>query len=346
MARSPAKSNFAIAVCLCPNLICIAQNAPADQKPADQAAYPDTAALPSPPITGPLRGLFPFTFDGGPLGKVAVNGILSGIGLWQGNHVTGNLPMHMNLSNGQVYIEKPEGWFQFYLQAGAYTTPALATPFFAADKTMTNFFGPLPIGYVKLVPDKNTSIQIGALPTLIGAEYTFTFENMNIERGLLWNQENAVNPIAGRWTYLYRAVDSTGATIDFLLSETRDLTAARSFFQKALAMPAHPRPRVINVDGNPAYPVVEDLKSSRALGQRCRSRVVIPYLNNIVEQDHRAIKRRVNATSDFVPFDGAQRTIQGCEAMHMIRKGQVRWLKKCDVNAHARFIRLTFGLAD
>jgi hypothetical protein len=58
---------------------------------------------------------------------------------------------------------------------------------------MSDFFGPVPVAYVKLVPFKNTSIQIGALPTLIGAEYTFSFENMNVERGLLWNQENAVN---------------------------------------------------------------------------------------------------------------------------------------------------------
>jgi len=60
--------------------------------------------------------------------------------------------------------------------------------------------------------------------------------------------------VAGRWTYLYRAVDSTGATIDFLLSETRDLTSARRFFQNALAAPGHPRPRVMNVDGNSFLP--------------------------------------------------------------------------------------------
>jgi transposase, IS6 family len=88
-------------------------------------------------------------------------------------------------------------------------------------------------------------------------------------------------------------VDSTGATIDFLLSETRDLTSARRFFQKALAAPGHRRPRVINVDGNPSYPkVIEELKRERVLGRRCRCRIV-PYLNNIVEQDHRSIKRRV-----------------------------------------------------
>jgi IS6 family transposase len=151
--------------------------------------------------------------------------------------------------------------------------------------------------------------------------------------------------VAGRWTYLYRAVDSTGATVDFLLSEVRDLSAARSFFQKALAAPGHPRPRVINVDGNPSYPtVINELKKQRALGQRCRCRVV-PYLNNIVEQDHRAIKRRVNASLGFRSFDGAQKTIQGYEAMNMIRKGQVRWLAKGDITEQVRFIKNMFGLA-
>jgi transposase, IS6 family len=116
-----------------------------------------------------------------------------------------------------------------------------------------------------------------------------------------WRTGETYVRVAGRWTYLYRAVDSTGATIDFLLSETRDLTSARRFFQKALAAPGHPRPRVINVDGNPSYPtVIEDLKQERVLGRRCRCRIV-PYLNNIVEQDHRAIRRRINASLDFTP---------------------------------------------
>ncbi|MGI9071236.1 MAG: DDE-type integrase/transposase/recombinase [Bryobacteraceae bacterium] len=75
--------------------------------------------------------------------------------------------------------------------------------------------------------------------------------------------------------------------------------SARRFFQKALAAPGHPRPRVINVDGNPSYPnVIQDLKRDHVLGRRCRCRVV-PYLNNIVEQDHRSIKRRVNTSLGF-----------------------------------------------
>ena len=159
-----------------------------------------------------------------------------------------------------------------------------------------------------------------------------------------WRTDETYVRVAGRWTYLYRAVDSNGATIDFFLSKTRDVSAARAFFCKALAAPNHPRPRVINVDGNPSYPnVIDELKRNHALGQRCRCRVV-PYLNNIVEQDHRAIKRRVNASLGFRSFAGAERTIQGYEAMHMIRKGQVRWLTKDDICEHVRFVKCIFGL--
>jgi transposase-like protein len=113
-------------------------------------------------------------------------------------------------------------------------------------------------------------------------------------------------------------VDSTGDTIDFLLSPKRDAAAAKRFFQKALRSPNHPRPRVVNVDGNPAYPrVIEELKGARELGRRCRCRPV-RYLNNIVEQDHRAIKRRVRAMQGFRSFHSAWRTIQGIETVNMI----------------------------
>ncbi len=163
------------------------------------AASPDPpAALPTPSITGPLAALPPAVFDASPFGKIAVNGILAGLGMWTGNYVAGDDSHQAALSNGQVFIQKPDGWFQFYLQAGAYNIAALGAPFLATDKTMTKLFGPVPVAFAKLQPGKNspfknTSLLIGALPTLIGAEYTFTFENMNIHRGLLWNQENAVN---------------------------------------------------------------------------------------------------------------------------------------------------------
>ena len=144
--------------------------------------------------------------------------------------------------------------------------------------------------------------------------------------------------------YLYRAVDSSGATLDFFLSENRDAEAAKRFFDKVLAAANHPRPRVINVDGNPSYrKAVSRLKQQGRLGQRCRCRPC-PYLNNIIEQDHRGVKRRINAQQGFRSFEGAQRTIPGYEVMHMIRKGQVRWLLKGDVSGQVLFINLTFGL--
>ncbi len=135
----------------------------------------------------------PINFDAGPLGQLSVNGIISGIGLWQGNHVAGDNVAQAALSNGQIFLQKTTGWWQFYIQAGAYNIPSMGTPFLSTEKAITDLYGPVPVAYAKLVPGKNTTLQIGSLPTLMGAEYTFDFENMNIERGLLWNQENAIN---------------------------------------------------------------------------------------------------------------------------------------------------------
>jgi len=159
-----------------------------------------------------------------------------------------------------------------------------------------------------------------------------------------WRVDETYIRAKGKWVYLYRAVDSTGATIDFLLAAHRDAAAAKRFFQKALRASGHPRPRVINVDGNPSYPkVVAELRAAGELARRCRCRTC-PYLNNIVEQDHRAIKRRVNASQGFRSFRGASRTIQGYEAVNMIRKGQVSWLPKGDVIGLILFINETLGL--
>ena len=161
-----------------------------------------------------------------------------------------------------------------------------------------------------------------------------------------WRVDETYLRVAGKWTYLYRAVDSTGATIDFLLSSRRDAAAAKRFFQKALQSLGHPRPRVINVDGNPSYPkVITELKRTGELGRRCRCRPV-RYLNNIVEQDHRAIKRRVRASQGFRSFDSAARTLQGIETVNMIRKGQVRWLAKNDIAGQVAFVVGLFGLTD
>ena len=150
--------------------------------------------------------------------------------------------------------------------------------------------------------------------------------------------------MAGKWTYLYRAVDSSGATIDFLLSAKRDAVAAKRFLLRALRSPGHPRPRVINVDRNPSYPKsIAELKVTGDLGCRCRCRPV-RYLNNIVEQDHKAIKRRLRACQGFRSFHAAWRTLQGIETMNMIRKGQVRWVPKDDIAGQAMFVQDILGL--
>ena len=150
--------------------------------------------------------------------------------------------------------------------------------------------------------------------------------------------------MAGKWTYLYRAVDSTGATIDFLLSAKRDAAAAKRFLRKALRSPGHPRPRVINVDRNPSYPkAISELKRTGELGRCCRCRP-IRYLNNIVEQDHRSVKRRLRACQGFRSFHAAWRTPQGIETMNMVRKGQLRWNAKDDIAGQAKFVEDILGL--
>src|SRR5690242_13409896 len=172
---------------------CNAQSAPASappdpQTPAASAAVPPPAPLPTPPITGPLQAAPPNMIGGERFGGISVNGIVSGLGLWQGNHVGGDEPTQAALSNGQIFLQKTTGWWQFYVQAGGYNIPALGTSFLATDKAISNLYGPVPVAFLKLAPAKNTSILIGSLPTVMGAEYTFTFENMNVSRGLLWNQ--------------------------------------------------------------------------------------------------------------------------------------------------------------
>ena len=151
--------------------------------------------------------------------------------------------------------------------------------------------------------------------------------------------------VKGKDQYLYRAVDSTGQTIDFLLTAKRDTAAAKRFFRKALRSPGNPVPRVINVDKNPSYPAaVEALKEEGVLPRRVHLRQC-KYLNNVVEQDHRTVKKRTWLTKGYGSFSTAWRTLQGIEAVNMIRKGRVRWVAKQDAIAQAAFIAELFGIA-
>ena len=160
-----------------------------------------------------------------------------------------------------------------------------------------------------------------------------------------WRVDETYIRVNGHWCYLYRAIDSTGATIDFLLSALRDAAAAKRLFGRALSDPSHPQPRVINTDHARRYgSAIAGAKAEGTLRRGCRHRPV-QYLNNILEQDHRAIKRRVKAKQSFREFHAARRTIEGYEAMHMIRKGQARWVRANDVQEQNRFIDKLFDLA-
>ena len=151
--------------------------------------------------------------------------------------------------------------------------------------------------------------------------------------------------VRGQDRYLYRAVDSTGQTIDFLLTARRDAASAKRFFRKLFLTSANVQPRVINVDRNPAYPVaVEQLKRDGTVRRRCRVRQC-KYLNNMIEQDHRTVKRRVWLAMGYGSFRSAWRTLRGIEAVSMIRKGRARWVAKTDPKGQARFIHWLFGIA-
>ena len=169
--------------------------APAASQPSTPAA--DAPAAPAPlstfVLTGPLQWLPPATFDAGPFGKLSVNGILTGFSQFQNNHVPGDDSAQATLSNGEIFIQKADGKLQYYIQAGVYTMPTLSVPFVNAQNIVNNFYGPVPVVYLKLPVGKTTQFLLGQLPTLMGAESTFTYQNFNIERGIVWNQENAIN---------------------------------------------------------------------------------------------------------------------------------------------------------
>lgn len=159
-----------------------------------------------------------------------------------------------------------------------------------------------------------------------------------------WQVDETYLEIRGEWKYLYRAVDSQGNTLDFMLRAKQDGKAATCFFHKVLGAKHTQTPRVITMDKNAAYPVaMDELKQDKTFKAETELRQS-KYLNNIIEQDHRNVKRIVKPTMGFQSFNTARKTLQGIKAMNMIRKGQVKGISRRDSVSQAEFINEIFGV--
>ncbi len=148
-----------------------------------------------------------------------------------------------------------------------------------------------------------------------------------------WRVDETYVKVRGKWMYLYRGVDSHSQTLEFLLNQTHSKRAAKRFFRKVLGQSHVMKPRIITVDKNASYPpAIDDLKEDKLLSEKCQYRAS-KYLNNLIEQDHRLIKRRVKLGLGFASYQTAWQTIQDYEAMNMIRKGQVKGADKHNIQA-------------
>ena len=147
-----------------------------------------------------------------------------------------------------------------------------------------------------------------------------------------WHMDETYIKVRGQWRYLYRAIDSNGDTVEFWFSERRNLTAAKRFLRKALKR--HGRPARIVIDGSQTNrEAILVCNTEGRLRDRTRRKLKpirirqSRYLNNRVEQDHRAIKRRIRSMLGFKSMSGACAILGGIEMVHMMRKGQAKYAR-------------------
>lgn len=154
--------------------------------------------------------------------------------------------------------------------------------------------------------------------------------------GLSWRMDETYILVNGHWKYLYRAVDKEGLTIDFLLRAKRDTVAARRFFEKAMRQNGDPEKVTMDKSGaNKA--AMDAINKDRDVPIEVRQ---VKYLNNIVEQDHRFVKRVTKPMLGFKTFRTARAVLAGIELMHMIRKGQLSAEKGKDLSFAEQFYAL------
>jgi hypothetical protein len=169
-----------------PSLHCQTAPAASTAPPAPQPSSP----VSTPGMEGPLAAsMKPGSLDVPGFGRIYVSGALTGIGLAEDSPFPGEREQVADISNAQVFVQKVDGEFQFFLDGGIYAFPELGAAYVRSPTETNDLYGPLPLAYVKYVPNSTFSFEAGKLPGIIGVEYPFTYENMNIFRGLLWNQE-------------------------------------------------------------------------------------------------------------------------------------------------------------
>jgi transposase-like protein len=154
--------------------------------------------------------------------------------------------------------------------------------------------------------------------------------------GNSWRLDETYIKVAGQWKYLYRAVDKAGDTADFLLTAKRDLAAARRYLERAINL--HSLPVKITIDKSGAnIAAIKSVNVDACLDIELRQS---KYLNNIIKQDQRAVKRVTNPMMGFQSFWSAQKLIAGIETMHMIKKGQLHCLGGPHMSSAEQFYSL------